>query len=800
MSEQKIPAGVSVSRRQLLGGLTAAAFGVAIGAEIVQPTPALAADDLSVLADRWFEIITGASQVDPALPEFAAALDLMDDNVDATLLLVDTSSSPVGVFTDADLKQRTDSAVLSTTYNRLRSMARAYRTPGSRHQGSAAVLDQVVKGLARANSLVYNVNQAPFDNWWDWQIGATKPLADCLVLLGSSLSTTERDRYAAVIRHFVPDPYYNENNSGTKYLSTGANRVDLCQAALIEGIAIRDTARVTHALDGLPVVCEYVPSDDGLYADGSFIQHKTVAYTGAYGNVLLVGMAQLLTLVAGTSWQLTDPTVNNLYDGVEIAWAPVVHDGRMMSFVNGRSISRSTSDEHKIGRSTAAAVLRLAPAVAPDRADRWRAMCRGWLERGNGSPYSGADVPTTALFRSVLQDPVLPSAPEPETSWVFRNMGRAVHRRAGWAFGVSMSSNRIARYESINGENLRGFHTGAGMTYLYDEDKTQYTDAYWPTVDPYRLAGVTVDMKPMTDATGTGVTATAWAGGAVLDNRYLAAGMQLSSAVTDLGGRKSWFCFDEYVVAMGAGIRSTSGYHVETIIENRNLHTTGTNVLTVNGSVWAGALNTSATWTDAQWAHIEGVAGYIFPSARGMVADRKERTGTWRTINTGGSTTALTRRYLTLRHDHGVNPTSGNYAYVMVPKATVERTAQLAATPEISYRANTSSYQAVSGPNGITMANIYPAAGGQVAMITADHPCSVIVQEWNGTLTVCVAEPERTGATIVVKIIPKYTGGYTLASADSQVTVVSKTTTLITLSVKPGTYGRTMTARFTQTV
>lgn len=146
-------------------------------------------------------------------------------------------------------------------------------------------------------------------------------------------------------------------------------------------------------------------------------------------------------------------------------------------------------------------------------------------------------------------------------------MGRAVHRRNGWCFAISMCSGRVSRYESINGENLKGFHTGAGMIYLYDDDATQYTDNFWPTVDPYRLAGTTVDHKPIADAGGRADPTTTWAGGAVLDRKYLAAGMALQAAETDLAGKKSWFCFDEYVVCAGVGITATSGYRVETVLE-----------------------------------------------------------------------------------------------------------------------------------------------------------------------------------------------------------------------------------------
>lgn len=68
-------------------------------------------------------------------------------------------------------------------------------------------------------------------------------------------------------------------------------------------------------------------------------------------------------------------------------------------------------------------------------------------------------------------------------------MARATHRRPGWAAALSMADKRITYYETGNGENLRGWHTGSGMLYWWGDTfaNGQYSDAFWPTVDPYRL-------------------------------------------------------------------------------------------------------------------------------------------------------------------------------------------------------------------------------------------------------------------------------------------------------------------------
>ena len=52
----------------------------------------------------------------------------------------------------------------------------------------------------------------------------------------------------------------------------------------------------------------------------------------------------------------------------------------------------------------------------------------------------------------------------------FHNMDRVVQLRPGYGVGLSMFSNRIGNFESINSENQKAYHTADGMLYLYNDD------------------------------------------------------------------------------------------------------------------------------------------------------------------------------------------------------------------------------------------------------------------------------------------------------------------------------------------
>ncbi|WP_254047638.1 polysaccharide lyase family 8 super-sandwich domain-containing protein, partial [Streptomyces aureus] len=235
----------------------------------------------------------------------------------------------------------------------------------------------------------------------------------------------------------------------------------------------------------------------------------------------------------------------------------------------------------------------------------------------------------------------------------------------------------------------------------------------------------------------------AWVGGTT-DGEYAAVGQHLKGLSSTLDARKSWFCLDDSVVCLGAGITAADGHAVETTFDNRALGTTGAPVLTVDGRPQPVTQGWTATFDDARWAHVAGQAGYVFPDGAKLGAVREERTGSWRDINTGGSPDPITRRYLTLFTDHGVDPAGGDYAYVLLPGASAGATAHRAHDRGwLRILANSGAQQGVRVPKlGLTAVNFWSA--GTVERLRASAPASVLVREHrNGTATLVVSDPAR---------------------------------------------------------
>lgn len=753
-------------------------------------SPAWAADEYDALRARWVGFLVGAGY-DPSAEPFATKLA----QVGAAAGQYRSTMAPGSGWLWPDLPLGSVSWNITSSFNRLGTMAGAYAMPGTGLTGDTGLSSAVGTGLDHLTANAYKATGSPYDNWWDWEIGSPQALLNVVALVYDRLTATRISSCLAAVDHHVPDSKV-ASYAGT---STGANRVDICRVLALRGVLGKSSAKLTAARNALSPVFPYVRSGDGFYVDGSFIQHTWLPYTGSYGAALLAGLANLFALLGGSSWAVTDPNRQIVFDAVERAFAPFLFNGLMMNGQSGRVISRP-QDDHLHGHNIIVSILQLADGASPAERVRWRGLAKGWLRRDYWKPFltnPSLSVPALARGAGVLADASVPAAPEPVAHKVFGSMDRAVHRRPGWAFAVSMCSARTAFYETGNGENLHGWHTNSGMTYWWGDTwgNGQYSDAFWPTVDPYRLPGITVSRKTLADAAGgawgASRPAATWVGGAT-DGQFAALGQDTRGLQSTLRARKAWFCLGDSVVCLGAGIASTDGTNVESTVDNRNLGGgAGNQAFTVDGVAQPATPGWSATLAGARWAHLAGFGGYVFPGGATVKASRPPRTGAWRDINTGGSTTAITRTYLTMWFDHGVNPTGGAYSYILLPGADAATTSARAASPQVSILANNASVQAIAdSATGITAANFYTA--GTAGPITVTAPCSVLIRETGNLLRVAVADPTRASTTITITVDR---AGYSTATGDPQVTVLD--TDPITLLVEVGgAHGASRTITF----
>ncbi|MDO8542375.1 MAG: polysaccharide lyase 8 family protein [Opitutaceae bacterium] len=764
------------------------------------------ADEFDTLRLKWADMLTGGSSYNPADPIIASAITSVTNTANGNWTSLNKSTTRTHLWSDA---ARTNvSADLNTNYSRLRSMALAYSTTGSALEGNPTLRDDIIGGLDWMYANRYNENVRIYDNWWHFEIGSPTALVDIVTLLYRELTPSQLSNTMRTVEKFTPSAT-TPAAGGSTGTFTGANRMSKIVVVTIRGIIVKDDSKLRAARDAFSNLFLYVTSGDGFYTDGSFIQHNRHPYTGSYGAVLMADLSNILTLLngpnamdaGGSTWRVTDPRLANVYRWVYEAYEPLIYRGGMMAMTQGRAISRSGTSEHGTGHGIMQSILRISQfAPAADR-ECMRAMLRGWAENDTSRSFVGTAPLSLKLdAQQLMADPDVTPRGELRGNFIFGSMDRVVHLGPGFGLGLSLSSTRIYTYESINTENLHGWHTGDGMMYLYHADLAHFSDSFWPTVDPRRLPGTTVDTT-QTRANGSGQSTAPspnWVGGASL-GRHGVTGMQLRGWNSTLRANKSWFMFDDLIVCLGGGISSTDNRPIETIVENRLLSSNGNNTFTVDGTARPGAPGWAETMSEIRWAYLAGrVAGadigYYFPVAASVNGLRESRTGAWSDINAGGSTTAITRNYLTLWFNHGANPTNSAYAYALLPGRSVAEVAAFAASPRIAVLENSASAHAVRETSlGIVAVNFWNDTRYSVGGITSDRKAAVLVQDSNGTVDVALSDPTQANTgSIVLEIAAT---ARSIVSLDPGVSVAQLAPTIRLVIDVAGARGRTFRAR-----
>lgn len=708
---------------------------------------------------RWTDLISGRSLVVPSHPIFQAAIDGLDRECDEIFSKAQPVPGTDGVFSDKSLENE---AEMTDCFVRLQTLAKAWTTPGSRFYQSTYVRGFVLTALEDLRRLVYHPGRTKSGNWWEWEIGSAKALADTLLVFRDYLSDIELVDHCAAIDYFVPDPWFQQDGIE----STGANRVDLCQAVIVRSLLTDDEARLRRAVAGLPATWSKVSSGDGFYADGSYIQHTTIPYTGTYGVVLLQGLSLLFALLAGSAYDIPNGQRSTIELAVEQTYAPFIWRGQMMDAVRGRAISRDGERSHRFGDDAIEAVLRLAREANPDRAARWKGLCKAWIEDARTGSMrhdilESANVVRAALVHDLMDSEIAPLRGA-QTSRIFPCMDRLVHRAPDgeWVFALAMNSQRIAWYESGNGENNLGAQTSSGMTYLYvDGDEGHFDDDFWPTSDLSAPCGTTVALDPLPPRVegewGAKRPKNEWTGGVVDEGFSLAGQHMLAPGGSGLRARKTWFASDSYVVCLGADIgfdfgqsraaqpsdRPTPARVSKTVVEHRNLGSHDARLIVDDQLV----VNSRDVHTPT-WAHLSAVAGYIFLAPATVRATIGERSGSWGRIDHAGSDAVLARRYATIEVKH-TEAGDGSYAYVILPRASLKDTRAAADEPFVDVLANGRDVQAVSAGD-VLAANFWRA--GSVAGVTSDSPATVLIRRSSEGMHVSVSDPTHSGAHIVL--------------------------------------------------
>lgn len=559
--------------------------------------------------------------LDATDPIVASKLAVIDDDTEKYW----ASQNVDGVWDEYEQFVDSNSAYTAYSLRRLKNMAISWSLPESQYYQNSILLADILKGMDYLYTDQYNENTVRYGNWWWWEIGTPFELNDLVVLLYDELTSTQSANYMKAVKKFVPNP-----------VRTGANLTDSIKIVAVSGVISKDSVRIQAASDALSQVFPYVTALDGFYADGSFVQHFYFPYAGAYGDALLASISVSMNLLAGSQWENTDPLKTNVFNWVFDTFENALNKGTIMQAFMGRGHSRSANSTNIL-----AAISNISQMSGNPYASEMQGLVKYHIQNSDETMiYEALSLANYTQIKQIMDDTTISPRPAPAGNRQFYNQDVAVHHGNDWTLVVRNHSTRMATYESFGGVNLEPWYQADGVTYLYN-DSLDFTDNYLTTVDNHRLPGITVDIDRSRPSAGSDGFRSEqdMTGGVELDRLFGVTLMdfkQHNYSNMDLEAKKSWFMFDDEVVALGSGITSTSGRTIETIVENRALDSGGLNPLTVDGITKPASSGWQETIASTDWVHLAGTGGFYFPKGDSIKMLREQRAREAREINANG--------------------------------------------------------------------------------------------------------------------------------------------------------------------
>lgn len=656
-----------------------------------------------------------------------------------------------------------NSGNIATTFQRLEKIATAWATEGCDLYQNQEVRDELISALNYMYENHYNESddKTPvFGNWWHWEIGGPIAFLRTALILYDDLTLEEIKNYTNAVDRFTKVCDKPSGYPGSPAM-TGANLIDKGMA-VVEAALLTDNAdKLEHVRSAYKTVFAYVTTGDGFYRDGSFIQHQALAYMGGYGASLYEKLSVLFSVLKDSDWELSydDGSEQLIFDMIFEGIEPLMYDANFMDMASGRDITRKGSSDRKRGVSILSSIMLMGDAMPTDEArERFKSMVKYFVGIDEDFFFENCgNIAAVVKADEIMSDDSIAPRSDYLKFKLFGSMDKAVQFRAHYGVGISMHSSRTYGHELINDEGKKTWNISDGMLYLYNNDRDQYRDGYWATVDPKRLPGTTSEYVDRANGAGDRTkNIYPWVGGAALEN-FGAVGMHYrtlgnsGSARSGADVKKSWFLFDDEIVALGSGITSTTGNKVETIVENRKLKADGSNKVLADGT----AIEKNEAVVQPSWMHLEGNVdgsdiGYYFPEKTEIHFLRELRKGNW--SSQGTTTGEEQNRFATFWFEHGAKPKDASYEYVLLPGKDAGETADYAATPDIEVVQNTAAAQAVKEKTlGYTAVNFWEA--GTAAGITSDKEASVMMHQDGDEITVSVADPTQKNTTITL-ILP----------------------------------------------
>jgi chondroitin AC lyase len=578
-------------------------------------------------------------------------------------------------------------------------LARAYKKRGTKFYQNTDVKKTVSSALD-----FWIAHDFICENWWWNEMGTPNWMINTMLVLDDDLTDKEKTDGARIASRA------SLTGVGAR---AGGDFVPIAGMVVKQGLFKRSDSIVQKALKVMADQIK-ITTDRGIKPDLSF-HHRVDNVTSihSYGTNYVGSFAYWTVKTAGTKYQPPDEALKLLID--------YYLDGICKSMAYG---------------------------IYPDPGARNRDLSR----KGDLGP-AGTDIPENLLKSSGYRKKELE-----EIIGVRRGVKKAdktwnryywwssyfVHQRKNYFASARMHSSRQNNVEEpYNEEGLKNHHLADGSNFLSRTGR-EYIDIF-PVWDWQKIPGTTVVQKPAlphwNQIAKKGLSEFV---GGVSNGEFGAAAFDFKSPHDPLKARKAWFFFDREYVCLGAAINSSAEYPVVTTL----------NQCLLNKEVVAKAEGTSKILTngehdlkDVSWVLHDSV-GYFFPTPVSANIRNSTATGNWRQIThqSRASDEPVQKDVFALWLDHGKQPVSASYAYIVVPGVSSSFMEQYRKTENIVILVNSPEVQAVQNKElNISEVVFYQPGNiklGNNIILASNNPCIVMIKLKGRTINeISVSDP-----------------------------------------------------------
>lgn len=543
-----------------------------------------------------------------------------------------------GSFTDIDYASTAHTAwPVLEHLNRLYDICTAYQQVGNKFYHSTEILSRISKLFE-----FYYIKNPRSTNWWYEAIGVPIAIGPIILMMKSQneygLPNADLVSYSS---RFLK--YYSESIAKWPGASSGANKVWLLKGSIYKS-AIEDNN--SNLQSGFQMAFSELritnAKSDGIKQDHSFYQHGPQLYCAGYGLNFLSDITYFAAIASGTSYQPTAAQLKLLSDVVIEGFVYFTKNASFDFGSSGREISR----EGALSTATLLNVIeQLISFNAPRVADLRK--CSDYLSSRTQFPKLG--------------------------NKYFWKMDMMVQHGTDLYMSVKAPSNRTVGTEWMNGENLKAKYLSWGAT-NFMKDGTEYRGVF-PMWNWTMIPGVTSlreELQNYPATSGSNLTPIADFSGGVSDTNmgfisfeYL--GFKDKNGTYDnLTAKKSYFLTPDGMYCFGSDISSIANSNAITTL---NQCFSKSSVYLSFDSGYDLFTLSEKRYDNLKWVYHNGF-GYHFPTNQSVTVSNKQQSGTWKDINTSGSSTTRSNNIFCMYINHGLRPANAKYNYVVVPQAS----------------------------------------------------------------------------------------------------------------------------------